>query len=104
MKKIAVFKKAFSALKIGIMFIIIFSYLMILPQCRKCQITCVQPCVAYWTDSTRTIMDTVCAKDFSTYNDFTAFLNNKAGSYLTEPKFKECKGTKDQLKNADCSN
>lgn len=74
-----------------------------LSQCHKCQTTCYQQCLSYWTDSTRTTMDTICAQNFNTYKDYEEFIGNKVGYYVHEPEFKECKATAAQLKNATCN-
>ena len=74
-----------------------------LPQCKKCR-SCFQQCVASWRDSTKTVVDTTCANNFSSYQEYQDSLSRiMTGGYIIhEPEFSECKASAQQLKTALC--
>ena len=80
---------------------VIVTFLLFLPQCKKCK-TCFQGCASCYVDTTHTKMDTICSSSFNTFTEYQDSINKMACSYLSTPDFSECKASAAQLKGAEC--
>jgi hypothetical protein len=95
-------KDRFKALVVINLFVCIF-VVFNLPQCSKCR-KCAQQCEAYYRDSSRTIVDTMCARNFNSDKEYQdSILKIKTAGYIiNEPEFSECSASSSQLKGATC--